>query len=197
LGAKARFFYALRPDPRAADELGRLAARLAAAIGGRPLAGEDIHLTLAFVGERLADDAAALHALLAGLAPQWPPLALERLGSFGRGLWWIGPTDPRGASEAAALPQAGAATGAAPRPWPARLADEVQQRLAAAGIAFDRRPLHLHATLVRGARRDAKGPFPALDEALPIAPVRWSLALGWSDAGSSPQRRYRWREAPG
>jgi 2'-5' RNA ligase len=196
LGAKARFFYALRPDPRAATELGRLAARLAAGIGGRPLAGDDVHLTLAFVGERPAADAPALHALLIGLAPHWPPLPLERLGSFGRGLWWTGPADSRGAGEAA-TPQAGATTGAAQPPWPARLADELHRRLDAAGIAFDRRPLHLHATLVRGARRDANGRFPALDDALPIAPLHWSLTLGWSDAESTPQRRYRWREAPG
>ena len=196
MGAKARFFYALRPDARAAAELGRLAARLAAAIGGRPLAGEDVHLTLAFVGERPAPDAAALRALLTGLAPHWPPLALERLGTFGRGLWWIGPVVPRGADEAA-TPPAGASTAVAPRPWPARLADELQRRLDAAGFAFDRRPLHLHATLVRGARRDAKGPFPGVDDARPIAPVRWTLALGWSDAESTPQRRYHWHEAPG
>jgi len=48
----ARFFYALRPDARAATELGRLAQRVAGTLGGRPLSAHDLHLTMVFIGER-------------------------------------------------------------------------------------------------------------------------------------------------
>lgn len=181
--------------------LGALAARLAASLGGRPLAADDIHLTLVFVGERPTADEATLAGALAGVESGWPALALTRLGSFGRGLYWIGPAHPQG--EAAS----GATDGSAPPfpvgspappgspPWPAALAAQLQQRLREAGIAFDERTLHLHATLLRGARRDVRPGLEAFADALPIESSRWTLALGCSDAGSTPQRRYRWREA--
>ena len=190
--AQARWFYALRPDPDAALRLGALATRLAASLGGRPLAADDIHLTLVFVGERLVADEAVLAGAIAGLASTWPALALTRLGSFGRGLYWAGPADPQGAGEAGG-PSPAPAAPMPPVPWPAALTAQLQQRLRAAGVAFDERPLHLHATLLRGARSSV-GPRPeTFADALPIIPARWTLALGCSGAGSTPQRRYRWR----
>jgi 2'-5' RNA ligase len=186
---KARYFYALRPDADAARQLGALAARLAASLGGRPLAAGDVHLTLVFVGERPVEDEATLASLLDGLAPRWPAMPLAKLGTFGRGLFWAGPACPRGAPEADDADSG-------PPAWPAELAAQLQQRLRDAGIAFDERALHLHATLVRGARRDARGPLAPFADALPIESGSWTLALGCSDAGSTPQRRYRWRDAP-
>jgi len=197
---KPRWFYALRPDAHAAAQLGALAARLAASVDGRPLSAGDMHLTLVFVGERPAEDEATLAGLLADLAPHWPAMALTRLGTFGRGLYWAG-THPKGEPQADTASPASSASPASPAPptlsaWPAQLTAQLQQRLRAAGIAFDERTLHLHATLVRGARRDARSALTALAGALPIEPDSWTLALGCSDAASTPQRRYRWREAP-
>ncbi len=77
------------------------------------------------------------------------------------------------------------------------LADQLRQRLREAGIGFDERALHLHATLLRGARPDAKSALAAFADDLPIVAEHWSLALGGSGANSTPQRRYRWIEAPG
>jgi len=183
---KARYFYALRPDAGAARNLGALAARLAASLGGRALSADDVHLTLVFVGERPVEDEATLASLLDGLAPRWPAMPLTKLGTFGRGLFWAGPANPQGMSEGDAGTPA----------WPAQLAAQLQQRLRDAGIAFDERTLHLHATLVRGARRDARSPLAPFSDALPIESGCWTLALGCSDAGSTPLRRYRWRDAP-
>lgn len=152
---KARFFYALRPDPAAAGELAALATEAAARWGGRPFAAADIHLTLAFVGMRPLGEQPALEAILRGLPAHFRTsdeaiagadvdvagevLLLSRLGSFGHGVLWIGPPlgDPR-ATPAGAFAH--------------RLANEIRERLRAAGIDFDDRPLKLHATLVRGAK---------------------------------------------
>lgn len=192
-----RFFFALRPDPAAAAQLGVLASRLAAAAGGRALSGHDVHLTLVFIGERPAEDAPMLHESLRDL-PGWhdvttghpgsPPahasLALSQPGRFGRSLLWLGPSDP----------------GAQLSDWPARLAAQLGRRLHAAGIAFDERPLRLHLTLVRGARaasaRDPAFPFDRIAHALPIVPHTWTLALGWAGANADAHRRYRWLAAP-
>ncbi len=193
--AKARFFYALRPDAATAERLAALAAQVAARWGGRAFVADDLHLTLAFVGMRPIDEQPSLEAILRGLPsrlvagadPQRPPLALSRLGSFGHGVLWIGPPAREG-----------------PPDFVHRLADEVRARLRAARIDFDDRPLKLHATLVRGARGfDASG----RGQAHPQAPApgsaavprsetyvarEWSLALGAADPASTPQRRYRW-----
>ncbi len=214
----ARFFVALRPDPPASARLARLASDLAACAGGRAMSAADVHLTLAFVGERPLDDADRLHALLEDLAPRWPGLALARLGTFGRGLLWAGPAGASGTCLVDAA--AAAAPGDAIPRWAAQLADEVRTRLRAAGIGFDARPLHLHATLVRGARRGAPATSPAHAQAhadapvpavapdrpgafarfaasLPVDTAHWTLALGWSGADATPQRRYHWRAVSG
>jgi 2'-5' RNA ligase len=216
----ARFFYALRPDAQAAGALGRLAAGLAARLGGRALDAHDIHLTLVFVGERPATEAPKLAGLMTGLVPSAQPLALVRLGSFGRGLLWAGPAHaPDGSDTLADRPGTPAGRPGAPADattiaspdWPLALAAELQRRLRTAGIGFDERTLRLHATLVRGAgnrlRRTpadvapAASPagapalrtaFDAFAHALPVVPTGWTLVLGRSDGDSTPQRRYRW-----
>ncbi len=210
---KARFFYALRPDPAAADELAALARDVAARWGGHAFSAQDIHLTLAFVGLRPLEDQPALEAILHGLpvrietrgtsSPGSPGgdrsapedangdrprdvLALSRLGCFGHGVLWIGPpSHPREAAPAAGT-------------FAHRLADAIRERLRAAQIDFDDRPLKLHATLVRGGAQ-AFGRQASADEtdvpATPpggIVPDAWSVVLGASASDSTPQRRYRW-----
>ncbi|MBN9427962.1 MAG: hypothetical protein J0H09_15775 [Burkholderiales bacterium] len=170
-----RFFFALRPDPQAAAALAGLAVRLAAQVGGRPLAAVDLHLTLAFVGARNAADTARLADMLDGLLPavqaaQPPciPFALSQLGAFGPKLLWIGPAQPID--------------------WVQALSDGLRRRLTEAGVDHDERPLRAHLTLLRGARRATA----ARGTVAPIAPAGWTLCLGWSGLDSTPQRRYQW-----
>lgn len=189
--AKARFFYAIRPDAAAADELAALAARAAARWGGRPFGAPDVHLTLAFVGMRPVEDRPRLASILHDFPPAIATpdcaadaagataLALARLGAFGNGVLWIGPDD--------APPRDPAAR------WPHRLAAAIRERLRDAGIAFDERPLRLHATLVRGAR-EHPGAGPGFTVPT-IVSRAWTLALGWSDGRSTPERRYAWSAA--
>lgn len=205
-----RFFFALRPDAVAAGELAALAEGLAGRHGGRALAAADIHLTLAFVGRRERADQEKLAALLQGLpaqigndgtgaaaAPSDGPIRLERLGTFGRGLLWIGPP--------ATMQRGHDANGPA-----GPIAGEIRTRLRAAGIDFDARPLVLHATLVRGARAPASGlaglagrtggrRIIAADDGATVDPAvvarAWSLALGFSGDPPATGRRYRWSRA--
>lgn len=206
--AKARFFYALCPDATAADGLAALAAGAAARWGGSAFAAADIHLTLAFVGLRPLEEQPALEAILQGLPTRFdgagaaavspagerqagdvgpiPALELSRIGSFGHGVLWIGPPgQPRWASPA--------------RTFAHRLAHEIRERLRAAGVGFDDRPLKLHATIVRGARDFVADPAPDAPDAPQACPIlvrTWSLALGASAPDATPLRRYRWWSPP-
>lgn len=115
---------------------------------------ENLHLTLAFIGEtdRLADARAAL-AELSGRGP----LRLETGGPLGRfgDLWWAG---VRGGEELAAL------------------AGAVQSALRDRGFAVERRAWKPHVTLVRRWR----GPAPATAVA-PAAMTADAVSLMRSD----------------
>jgi 2'-5' RNA ligase len=174
---RSRFFIALRPDAAAATRLDGVAAALADRCRGKSLAAGDLHLTLAFIGERAEADAAHLNGLLAGLPGQAPGLSLDTIGRFGPALLWAGP---------AAAPD-----------WLHALAQSVRERLAAAGVAFDTRPLHPHLTLVRNARDRAAAAslVGACHRAIEVA--HWHLALGGSRAAPDDGERYRWYPLPG
>jgi len=201
-GQPVRYFFALRPDTAAAGELAALAAQLAHRHGGRALVAEDIHLTLAFVGQRARDDQERLTALLEGLpaqpgiggaaAPEGTgPIRLERLGTFGHGLLWLGP------------PAAGRHGQDCNGPA-GPMASELRTRLRTAGIGFDERPLVLHATLVRGAHEVPADPTDCAGgrkivvtrAGVMVEPAiiarAWAPALGFSGDPLPAGRRYRW-----
>ncbi len=169
--AMSRFFVALRPDTAAAVRLAAMAEYLAGRCGGRALAAGDLHMTVAFIGERPSDDGARLLALLHGLPVRLPGALLDAIGRFGPALLWSGPSD-------------------APESL-AELARSVGQRLDDAAVAYDRRPLQPHLTLVRNARnreatRSAVGPCDAIEVA------HWTLALGGTHPAATAPLRYRW-----
>lgn len=205
-GQPVRYFFALRPDTATAGELAALAAQLAHRHGGRALVAEDIHLTLAFIGRRARDDRERLAALLKGLPTQTGvdgaaspeatpdgtgPIRLERLGTFGHGLLWIGPP---------AAGRRGQDRNGAASP----MASELRARLRTAGIGFDERPLVLHATLVRGAHGIPADPadcgggrkIVVTRAGVTVEPAiiarAWAPALGFSGDRLPAGRRYRW-----
>ena len=170
-----RFFYGLVPDAAAAAALARTGAALAHEFGGHALGAPDLHMTIAFVGNRPAADrrllvppALPLPAELLGRA-DWPATRLERLASFGRGIVWAGP----------------ARTPA----WLAELALALRGSLRSAGVGFDEKPMRAHVTLVRGAHRWGRPPPQPAFEA--VAVRSWRLALGWS-GGAREGPRYDW-----
>ena len=120
-----RLFIGLQPSPGFREALTVLQTRLrAAGVAGQYLAAENLHLTLAFIGE-WPEDVTGL------LPPVEEPfeLTLSQAGLFPRAkvLW----------------------AGVEPCPALDVLARSVRDRLDAAGIPFDRQDFRAHITLAR------------------------------------------------
>jgi 2'-5' RNA ligase len=99
---------------------------------------ENLHLTLAFLGETPEDHVPLIHEIIAGLRADSFDLSLTRAGFFshsGKELWWIGAQEGgRGLVQIKELRQ--------------KLADGLHLR----GISFDDRPFAAHITLGREIR---------------------------------------------
>lgn len=134
--AIARVFYALRPPPSLRLALGELARDAARRAHGRPVPADNIHLTLAFVGDISVDRMPGLLELGAALRAQRISVQLDAQGEFRRaGVAWIAPSAP-------------------PRALMA-LAADLRSGLDAAGVPQEERPFHPHLTLARRCR----GPY--------------------------------------
>ena len=94
-------------------------------VNGRYTARENLHITLAFIGEY--GDAQAVLDALEGVRFEPFGLGLDGMGSFG-GLWWAG------------IRAGGGLKG---------LAAQVRRQLAMANIPFDRKKFSPHITLIR------------------------------------------------
>ena len=152
-----RLFFAAGPDAASVDRLAALAAALDARVGGRAVPRDNIHLTLAFLGD--LDDARAAHAASVPIAGEAFDLALDRLGSFRKArVAWAGCARP-----------------------PSRLLaleSRLAETLRGLGFALEDRPFAPHVTL----RRKTERALPAE----PIEPVAWEVrevALVRSRAG--------------
>lgn len=126
-GDRARLFVALPLPPATRDALARLAP--AAGPGVRPVAPDDLHVTLRFLG--MADIASARGALAAVAAPAFTAMLTLPGQFFARG-------------RAVAL-----FAGVAPDASLRLLYEEVGRRLESAGFAPDARPYVPHITLAR------------------------------------------------
>lgn len=124
-----RLFFAL-PCPREQAEA-ICAWRDGLGLGGKPVAADNLHLTLAFLGQQPRARLEELQLLAAGIEAPPFELRLDHLGGGRLGVLWLEPSQ---------LP-----------PVLPALAGELQQRLRAIGIALDRRPFRAHLTLVRHA----------------------------------------------
>lgn len=126
-----RLFFALPCPPAHAEAIGQW--RDALDIGGKPVPSANFHLTLAFLGNRPADEVPHLLKLAEQVAGEPFTLRLDVLTTIGRGFACL---QPHEAPAALRQLQAGLAL-----------------RLAAAGIALDDRPFTPHLTLARDAQR--------------------------------------------
>ena len=162
-----RHFLALCPDASARQAL----VAVPGSRSGRVVHPEDLHLTLAFLGE-LAVAPAALGEALASASARVGPVVvvLDRVET------WPGP---------------GAACAAGEVPRAAALSAALWQSLAAFGYRADPRPFRAHVTLARGLPRSVGETVSLL-----AVPIRWTsreilLMASAADAGPAGSPRYR------
>lgn len=142
--ASLRLFFALWPDPTTRAALAALQAR----VRGRLVRYEDLHLTLAFLGQQSASVLPALKDVLAHLPPAEIVLDVDRFGYFVRNrIAWAG---------------------AHSTPDPLQeIFERVKEGLAGLAVPWDdRRNFKPHITLAR----DAQPP-----DDLVFDPIRWQV----------------------
>jgi len=128
--ATLRVFFAVWPEPSLRASLAELTTEVARDARGRPTAPENIHLTLAFLGEQAVSRMAPLCALAARVGGHRFVLTLDEIGCFRKaGIAWLGASAPQ--FELVALQK--------------RLAGGLQAR----DFPVDQRPYAPHLTLAR------------------------------------------------
>lgn len=138
-----RLFFALWPPPAAARILADWAGKAARDTGGKPVAAEKIHLTLAFLGDADPKEAIAAAKEIHGEAFDLP---IEESEYWKRNrIVWVGPRQ-------------------IPAPLE-RLVTALQLELFRAEFILERRPFAAHVTLLRKARMALALPD--------LPPVRW------------------------
>lgn len=135
-----RLFFAIQPDLKARQSLAALAADVGRITGGRAPRTENLHLTVAFLGEvpqQRVTNVEAIGALSAVVTDPFV-IALDRVGLFrDAGVAWIAP----GEMPAGLL----------------RIVETLHQALQAAGLSVERREFHPHVTLARRCTRPLSG----------------------------------------
>jgi 2'-5' RNA ligase len=150
-----RCFVACWPDPATRSHLDHAAQGLHARYpGSRRMRAENLHLTLAFIGELPQSMASEVASAMADLSVAPFAWHVDRFGRFDRAhiVWAGGPEEPR----------------------LAQLAERVRGRLQALQVRFDRKPFAAHVTLLRDvpAREPAPG-RPEPNQA--IEPIHWPI----------------------
>jgi len=167
--APLRVFFAVWPDAAAREALAKLARAVTAAAGGHAPAIENLHLTLAFVGDVAEERVAALRAVGLEASTGVPAfdLSLDRVGVFrGSGIAWAG---------ASCIPAE-----------LLQLVSRLNEALTAQGFPTDPRPFQAHVTLARRCRRQ-----PGANGATPIA---WTVATLTLNASELAPGGPRYRE---
>jgi 2'-5' RNA ligase len=140
-----RLFFASWPPRETAQALGRWAAEVCNESGGKPTVVENIHLTLAFLGEAEPDRAIAAARRVQGRRHELPIDAARYVKR--NQMVWVGPSTMP--SELASL------------------AADLRAALVQGGFALEERPFAAHVTLIRKARRP-----PAIP---PLPRVTWPV----------------------
>lgn len=143
-----RLFFALWPDAGTRARLTQWARALRAACGGRAMRGEDLHVTLAFLGSVADARVDEVKRAADAAAPRAFSLVLDEAGYWKRNrIAWAGASSVPAELDA--------------------FVAELRGALKTADIAFDPKPFVSHVTLLRDAREP---------EALPVLPpIEWSV----------------------
>lgn len=175
-------FFALWPDPAARVALAALSRDAAGRAQGRAPTPENLHLTLAFLGDVALPRIVALRAIGLAVASAAAPfrLTLDQAGTFrDAGIAWAGAT---------VMP-----------PELERLVQLLSGALANEGFRTERRAFHAHVTLARRCRRPAGVDIAApitwnverlmlnVSDTLPGGP-RYRALADWPLNGGAPER---------
>ena len=141
-----RLFFAVWPDAENVDRLRAMAEALAPRLGGQPVPRDNIHLTLAFLGD-LDDERSALAAGVRVKGDAFE-MSLDRLGAFRRArVAWAGCGEP----PAALL----------------TLEARLGEKLRGLGFELEERPYTPHVTLLRKTEQYLK--------AEPMEVIAWTV----------------------
>ena len=143
-----RLFFALWPDEGVRARLAHWSRELHAVCGGRPMRAENLHLTVAFLGNVENARVAEVERAAGEVAPRVVSLVLDQPGYWkqNRIAWAGASTVPAGIEAFAA---------------------ELRSALERSRISFDTKGFVSHVTLLRDAREPRA--MPALD------PIEWRL----------------------
>jgi 2'-5' RNA ligase len=166
--AALRLFFALLPDEAARTALATAAGEVARGTGGRAPRAENLHMTIAFLGDLPVERLAELRAIGTAVAAPASPfeLALTKLGFFrDAGIAWFG---------------------AQPMPEELhKLVESLRGELRAHALPVERRAFQPHVTLARRCTKPWTGGT--------FAPVAWRVdALALMASETLPEgARYR------
>ena len=133
-----RLFYALWPDPTVQATLGQWTRACHDICGGRSVATEKLHVTVAFLGEVADDRYARLIDIAASIGASDFELDFDHVAHWRHN---------RIVYAASRVVPAALST----------LACNLTQRLSMAGVRTEKRPFAPHVTLLRDARRPPRG----------------------------------------
>jgi 2'-5' RNA ligase len=156
-----RLFFALWPSEEVRVQLGRWSRELHSLCGGHRMAPQNLHLTLAFLGEVEAARVADVGRAADEVAVRRDSLALDWPGYWRHNrIVWAGTSSvPAGIG---------------------KLAQSLREALARHEIGFDPKPFATHVTLLRNAREPKAMPV--------LEPIRWNVE-GFVLACSQRQER--------
>ncbi len=137
-------FVALWPDTEVRRCLADLVRACVEQIGGRPVDPEKLHMTVAFLGDVVDTQIAAVCACMDRLPIPRTNLSIDRLGFWPRnGIVWAGSRTPDPALQ--------------------ECASDLRERLARLGFRVERRPFSPHVTLLRRAKKRPRVAAPRID----------------------------------
>jgi RNA 2',3'-cyclic 3'-phosphodiesterase len=146
---KVRLFFALWPDPATGAAIVTLARELEPETGGRTVAAQNVHLTLAFLGQQPAEVVPTLCASAGGVKLSAFVLVLDEVGCWHKsGIEWLG---------ASAIPEELSTFHVA-----------LVRELGNQEITFDARPFAPHLTLARRTTTTVRRRLPQ--------PIVWNVA---------------------
>lgn len=170
--ASARLFFALWPDEATRRQVVDVQNCLRHEVSGRWIQPDNLHVTLAFLGQVRADRLSTLRQVAAVVLGESLELTLDRV------VWWR-------------QPQVLCLTSGSVPETLLCLVTSLSRGLAQEGFDLDQRPFRVHMTLARKVRQ--RPPWVKLEPSIPLRVTEFGLVRSCrSDTGSTYTRVDAW-----